>query len=129
MGLLRDQVPQRVSEMVGGRPVRWTPTDVAVGDYDGRDRTLEIFNADVREQLTLLRALRPARSVIERAIGGPLVVLFHTSSETQRLYPEMSTRRRYGLLADRISEWMQRDHDEEPSFDPDMIEPVTIEAA
>ncbi len=109
--------------------MRWAPADRAVGDYDGRDRTLEVFNADVPEQRTLLRELRLARSEIERAIGGPLVVLFHTSSETERLYPEMSTRRHYSFLADRISEWMQRDHGEEPSFDPDQIERFTIEAA
>jgi hypothetical protein len=36
----RNDVLRRISDLLNGRPVRWAQ-DV-VGDYDGRDRTLEI---------------------------------------------------------------------------------------
>jgi len=128
MMLTREQIPDRVSDLLEGRPVRWMPSSRAVGDYDGRERTLEVFEADPREQLDLLRRLRDVRPDIERAIGGPLVVLFHTSAETQRLYPEVRAER-YRALAARITEWMVRDYSEDPTFDPDDIARMTMEAA
>lgn len=128
MMLTREQISDRVSDLLEGRPTRWLPGSGAVGDYDGRERTLEVFEADPREQLDLLRRLREVRPEIEQAIGGPLVIVFHTSAETQRLYPEIRAER-YRALAARISEWMSRDSSGEPTFDPDDIERMTVEAA
>lgn len=83
----REEVPARVAEIVGRR-ARWAPPGRCVAGYDGCERTLEIFDADAGDQLALLRALRAERGELERAAGGPLVVLFHTSSETRRLYDD-----------------------------------------
>jgi hypothetical protein len=69
-----------------GRPVRWADAPNLVGDYDGRERTLEVFNADARDQRVLVRRLRPVREELELAAGGPVVVIFHTSVESARLY-------------------------------------------
>ena len=88
MTFSRKDVPWRVALAVG-HPVRWAPPERAAGDYDGRERTLEIFMADAREQLELLRSLRAVRTEIEAAAGGPIVLMFHTVAETTRLYPEM----------------------------------------
>jgi hypothetical protein len=100
----------------------------AVGDYDGRERTLEVFEANPREQLDLLRRLREVRPELEQAIGGPLVIVFHTSAETERLYPDVRAER-YRALAARITEWMIRDASGDPPFDPDDIARMTVEAA
>lgn len=124
----REQVPDRVSDLLDGRPTRWVPSSMAVGDYDGRERTLEVFEAEGREQRALLRRLRDVRPDLERAIGGPLVILFHTLAETQRLYPQVRAER-YRVLAARIREWMAQDHSDEPSFDPDDIARITMDAA
>jgi len=69
-----------------GRPVRWSSP--RSGDYDGRDRTLEVFNADAGEQRELLRRIRVIRGDLEQAAGGPVVVVFHTRKESARLYSE-----------------------------------------
>ena len=69
-----------------GRPVRWAEAPNLVGDYDGRERTLEVFNADARDQRVLVRRLRPVREELELAAGGPVIVIFHTSAESARLY-------------------------------------------
>ncbi|MBI5481922.1 MAG: hypothetical protein HY906_23915 [Deltaproteobacteria bacterium] len=76
-----------ISGVLEGRPVRWA--SAAVGDYDGRERTLEVFLADAAEQRPLLRLLRPLRPALEAGVGGPVVVVFHTWAETFRLYPEV----------------------------------------
>lgn len=69
-----------------GRPARWAEVSNLVGDYDGRERTLEVFNADAKDQRMLLRRLRPLREELELAAGGPVIVIFHTSVESVRLY-------------------------------------------
>jgi hypothetical protein len=78
-----------VSRLLDDRPVRWMPAERAIGDFDGCSRALEVFNADPGEQRALLRRLRQDRPRIEEAAGGPVLVIFHTSSETRRLYPDV----------------------------------------
>jgi hypothetical protein len=57
MSSVRDDIARETSSMLDGRPVRWTPGNRLVGDYDGRERTLEIFNTEAAEQRPLLRIL------------------------------------------------------------------------
>lgn len=127
MILTRDQVVRRVAELGGGRAVRWVPSDRAIGDYDGRERTLEVFDVDAGEQRSLLRRIGPARAEIEQSIGGPLIVVFHTPRETTRLYPEMSFQRAYDALATSIGEWMRRPPSVEPALEPDEVPRLTLE--
>lgn len=82
----RDEIARRISDLLQGRPVRWAQ-DV-VGDYDGRDRTLEVFNADAAEQRALFRSLRPIRKEMEAVAGGPVIVIFHTRAESARLHSD-----------------------------------------
>lgn len=91
----RDEIARRISDLLYGRPVRWVRN--AVGDYDGRERTLEVFNADAREQRELFRALRPIRREMEAVAGGPVIVIFHTRAESMRLYSDFV---QHALLAE-----------------------------
>lgn len=78
--------PERIQALMDGRPVRWADARQVIGDYDGRERTLEVFNADAKDQRVLLRRLRPLRTELETAAGGPVIVIFHTITESERLY-------------------------------------------
>jgi hypothetical protein len=91
--LTRDQVPELVSTALGGKPVRWAPRGASIGDYDGCDATLDIFDAPAGDQLMLLRRLRAIRDDIDAAAGSAVVFVFHTPFETGRLYPELSAGR------------------------------------
>jgi len=82
----RDEFMRRISDLLNGRPVRWA--EDVIGDYDGRDRTLEVFNADPAEQGDLFRRLRPVRKEMEVLAGGPVIVIFHTRTESVRLYAD-----------------------------------------
>lgn len=84
----REDVPYVVSSLMGYRPARWAPTERLVGDYDGRERTLEVFNAGPKEHLGLLAALRPMRARLKEAAGGSIVFIFHTPEESARLYAD-----------------------------------------
>jgi hypothetical protein len=78
---------------MGGRPVRWAPRARLVGDYDGREQTLDVFFANADLQRSLYRGLRGMRAELEAAVGGPFIIIFHTDAETHRLYPEVLSSR------------------------------------
>ncbi len=82
------ELTRQLSAALDSRPVRWSSPDDVVGDYDGRERTLEIFNTDAAEQRPLLRKIRPLRAELEAAAGGPVIVIFHTRGESARLYAD-----------------------------------------
>lgn len=122
-------IPGRIAELLGGRLVQWVPPDRRVGDYEGRHRTLEIFDVPPDEQRKILRQLYPSRPEIERVIGGPLIIIFHTPRETQRLYPEFSAAHRYRALAALMATWPRTARPDESTFDPDAVARLKVEAA
>lgn len=80
----REDVPFYVSRLMGDRPVRWAPPELRRGDYDGRERTLEVFLADAAEQLALLEAIgEEGWAKLEAAAGGAIVYIFHTKKESR----------------------------------------------
>jgi hypothetical protein len=78
----REDVPGFVSRLTEDRPVRWAPPNRLFGDYDGRDRTLDVFNADAKEQRRLLEAIYRERASLEQAAGGPFIVVFHSRKQS-----------------------------------------------
>ena len=112
MTLERKAIPARVSSLLDDRPVRWGETH---GDYDGREHTLEIFDADAGEQRGLLRRLRHVRAELDEAAGGPLVIVFHTRSESRRLYADVIDAWPRRALAELVTTWMgERPEGESP---------------
>jgi hypothetical protein len=87
---LREELLRRISDLLGGRPVCWARN--VIGDYDGRQRTLEVFNADPVEQRDLFRQLRAVRKDMEAQADGPVIVIFHTRVESNRLYADFVRR-------------------------------------
>jgi len=95
----RENWSKRLRDIMDGRPVRWAEARNLIGDYDGRERTLEVFNADAKDQRQLLRRLRPVREDLERAAGGPTIIIFHTSAEgVYRQTPKSPRRSPPGFL-------------------------------
>lgn len=122
----RDTALLRIAELVGGRKLRWLPGNSATGDYDGRARTLEIFDVEARDQRAVLRRMGSIRGEVESLIGGPLVIIFHTPAETARLFPQMSFRRTYPALAASIARRMAHDLPSGPSIEPSEIPRLTF---
>jgi len=119
-------VPQQVSALLGRRPVRWGKMS---GDYDGRERTLEVFEADAHEQRGLLRLLRPDRAELDAAAGGRLVIVFHTRVESRRLYADWVDTWHRRALAGLVAEWIEEKSDTEPFLEPSDIEPIRLRGA
>lgn len=126
MTLERDAIPARVSELLDRRPVRWG--EMAC-DFDGRDRTLEVFDADAHEQRDLLRRLRPVRSQLDETAGGPLVIVFHTRAESRRLYADVVDGWYRKVLAELVAQWIDERADTDPPVDVGDIEPLRLRGA
>ena len=76
--LTREDVPAHVASLIG-RPVRWGSL---VGDFDGRERVLLIFDVPGKEQRALMHQLQPHRAELEAAAGGSIMTLLYTPSES-----------------------------------------------
>lgn len=67
-----------VSKVVGGRPVRWAKYD----------RTLEVFDADLKDRHALLRGIYVKWSTFDGMAGNTPVVIFHSIQQTSDLYSD-----------------------------------------
>jgi hypothetical protein len=117
----REVVPLVVSGIVDGRPVRWAPAERLVGDYDGRERTLQVFNADACDQRRLRDAIDERRVPIEEAAGGPLVIIFHSRKQSVERYADFVKNYWYPRVVDAprelapsLEEYVDSDEDAGP---------------
>jgi len=86
-----EDVPIVVAQLLG-RPARWAPEQTLLGDFDGKERTLQVFNAELVDQLRLLEQLEHYRDWLERIAGGPIVVMFLSTRQSLRRWSEQAAR-------------------------------------
>jgi hypothetical protein len=78
-----EDVPAVVAQLLR-RPARWAPEQALLGEYDGHERTLQVFNTELRDQLRLLEELEQYRPWLERSAGGPIVAMFFSVKQSLR---------------------------------------------
>lgn len=87
----RAEVVLAIRDAVDGRHVRWRSSGGV--RFDGAESTIEIYDVEPRDQLPLLKGLRPMRDRIDEAAGGRAVFVFYTASQSrqrrERLQPEI----------------------------------------
>ena len=79
----RDDVPAIVAQLLR-RPTRLASEQALAGDYDGDERTLQVFDTELGDQLRLLEQLEQYRPWLERFAGGPIVVVFFSVKQSVR---------------------------------------------
>jgi hypothetical protein len=82
----RAEVLRIFSEAAEPATVRWTDARTSEGDFDGRERSIEVFNVPASQQRNLHRQLKDVRRRAAEILGGPVVVLFHSPEATRRHY-------------------------------------------
>jgi len=73
--LSKADVPSEVTRVLE-RPARWAPAGSYLPAYDGHDRTLQVQCVNSQDGLACLERLEPYRKNLERAAGGPLVIIY-----------------------------------------------------
>lgn len=76
--MTKEDIPEVVSRLLDNRPTQWINP---IGDYDGRERTLEVLNVKAHERIVLRRKLRPILAELRRAANGPVIILFRRGKE------------------------------------------------
>lgn len=86
----REEVLQRLAVATGFRyPLRWADDRTTLGDYDGRDLTIEVFNISSNRQRAFFGELRQLRRELEDEFGRPVTFIFHTPEVTARHYAHL----------------------------------------
>lgn len=67
-------------------PLRWADGTTSLGDYDGRDLTIEVFDIPTRRQREFYRAIRQLRDTMLRVHGRAVTFIFHTPEATRQFY-------------------------------------------
>lgn len=81
---------QRLDLLTGFRyPLRWADEVTSLGDYDGRDLTIQVFNIPSERQREFHRSLREFRSELRREFGKPITFVFHTPEATRQYYAHL----------------------------------------
>ncbi len=78
----KNKVLELIEKITHGKyRLRWVDHETTLGDFDGRDFALDVFDIPCAEELEFLRCLRPYRKEIK-----PCVFIFHTPEATQKHY-------------------------------------------
>jgi len=70
-------------------PLRWVDEETSLGDFDGREVAIDVFNIHVAEQVDFLTRIRQVRNKIRELIGHRCVFIFHSPDATRIHYPNL----------------------------------------
>lgn len=67
-------------------PLRWADEKTTLGDFDGREFTIDVFRIPISKQIDFLSAIRPIRNEITSIAGNRCLFIFHTPIATDKYY-------------------------------------------
>lgn len=86
----RDDLLRDLSVRTGLRyPLRWADNQTSLGDFDGRDLAIDVFNIPSQEQRAFFRHLRSSRKELHRQLGHTVTFVFHTPEATGEYYAHL----------------------------------------
>ena len=82
----RSEVLRCFEKILEGHLVRWVADGIALGDFEGRDETIEVFDVPQSQQRRVFHEIRGARQEARRILGRTVRVIFHTPESTTSYY-------------------------------------------
>lgn len=73
-------------------PVRWADNKTTLGDFDGRNFTIDVFRIPASQQLDFLTTVEPVRDKIRELIGNRGIFIFHSPAATSKHYSHLFPR-------------------------------------
>lgn len=72
-------------------PLRWADDQTSLGDFDGRDLAIDVFNIPPQEQRAFFSDLRSIRKELHQRLGHTVTFVFHTPEATAQYYTHLSS--------------------------------------
>src|SRR3989304_5894521 len=69
--------------------LRWVDEKTSLGDFDGREVAIDVFNIPVAEQIDFLVQIRQVRNKIREMIGHRCIFIFHSPESTRMHYANL----------------------------------------
>ena len=70
-------------------PVRWADNKTTLGNFDGRNFTIDVFRIPASKQMDFLTMIEPVRDKIRELIGNRGVFIFHSPEATNKYYSHL----------------------------------------
>ena len=78
---------EQVRRVLGAdRPTRWVDARTTVGDFEGRDETIEVFDVESEKEWELFATLDSLATELETADSVRVGIVFHTPAATTEHY-------------------------------------------
>ena len=70
-------------------PLRWADDQTSLGDFDGRELAIDVFNIPSQEQRAFFHDLRSIRKELHSQLGHIVTFVFHTPEATAEYYSHL----------------------------------------
>ncbi|MEK6531321.1 MAG: hypothetical protein AABZ23_02365 [Deltaproteobacteria bacterium] len=88
--ILRKEIISLLEKFIDFRyPLRWADEKTTLGDFDGKEFTIDVFRIPANEQLDFLKTVRPIRDKIRDKIGDDCMFIFHSPKATEKYYSHL----------------------------------------
>ena len=89
----RDKTILDINVLTGWRyPLRWHDERTSLGDFDGKDLTIEVFNISPEEQLDFLEKTWRIQFEVRNQCGRRPTFVFHSVEATEEHYQHLFPR-------------------------------------
>lgn len=87
---IRNNVLQLIGKVTNYKyPLRWVDEKITVGDFDGREFTIDVFLIPTTEQINFSAQIRPIRGQIRNITGHRCIFIFHSPEATKMHYSHL----------------------------------------
>lgn len=70
-------------------PVRWADEKTTLGDFEGREFTIDVFRISPKDYRSFLATVEPVRERIKELVGDRCFFVFHTPEATEQHYSHL----------------------------------------
>ena len=86
----RNEVLQLIGKVTNyAYPVRWVDEKTTVGDFDGRELSIDVFSVPTAEQINFLCQIRSIMGLIREMTGHRCIFIFHSPEATAAHYSHL----------------------------------------
>ena len=87
---VRSEVLQLIGKVTNyAYPLRWVDEKTTVGDFDGRELSIDVFSVPTAEQINFLSQIRSNRGLIREMTGHRCIFIFHSPEATEAHYSHL----------------------------------------